>query len=183
MQFGDEVQLAVSWVAGGALLLLAIPRRRLRRLLWRWLRLVWRAAPKPFTGKAYVIDGDTIDVGQARVRLFGTDAPELSQRGGYKARSHMISLAGGKTVSVHPLDIDCYGRIVGRVRCGGTDLSRQMVADGFARAMTDWHLNYALVEWRARRGRRGLWADDPKGGIGNPAAHRRAEAMRASRRL
>ena len=63
---------------------------------WRWMRLVRRAAPKPFTGKAYVIDGDTIDVGQARVRLFGMDAPEMSQRGGYKAKSHMIALAGGK---------------------------------------------------------------------------------------
>ena len=51
-----------------------------------------------------------------------------------------------------------------------------MVIDGFARAMTDWHLDYAAAEWRARRGKHGLWADG--GGIGDPAAHRRAEAAR-----
>ena len=106
------------------------------------------------------------------------DAPELSQRGGYKARAHLIRLAGGREVSVAPVDVDCYGRIVARVRCGESDLSKRMVEDGFARAMTDWHLDYALAEWRARRKRRGLWVDDPKGGIGDPAAHRRAEARR-----
>ncbi len=163
---------------GGGLLLLALPGRRLKRLAWRWVRHMLRAAPKPFTGKAWIIDGDTIDVGQARVRLFGMDAPELSQAGGHKARSHLIRLAGGRQVSVQPVDVDCYGRIVARVSCGGIDLSKQMVADGFARAMTDWHLDYAVTEFRARRGRRGLWANDPKTGIGDPSAHRRAEAAR-----
>ena len=133
-------------------------------------------------GKAYIIDGDTIDVGQARVRPFGMDAPELAQGGGFKARSQLIGLAGGRQVSVQPVDVDCYGRIVARVRCEGVDLSERMVHDGFARAMTQWHLDYAIAEWRARRGRRGLWADDAKGGIGDPAAFRRAQAIRSARR-
>ena len=68
-----------------------------------------------------------VDVGQARVRLFGMDAPELDQYGGYKAKSHLIRLAGGRQVSVQPVDVDCYGRIVAVVRCGEVDLSRQMV--------------------------------------------------------
>ncbi len=175
---GSETYLIASWLAGGLLLLFAMPRAKVRRLLWRWLRLVSRAAPRPFTGKVHVIDGDTIDVGQARVRLFGMDAPEMSQAGGARAKSHLIGLAGGRQVSVQPVDVDCYGRIVARVRCGDVDLSRQMVADGFARAMTDWHLDYAVAEWRARRARRGLWAGEA-GGIGDPAAHRRAERARS----
>jgi endonuclease YncB( thermonuclease family) len=179
--FDAEAQLLFTWIAGGALLVAALLGRRLRRLLGRWLGRVHPSA-SVFTGKAYVIDGDTIEVGRARVRLFGMDAPELTQRGGHKAKSHMIGLAGGKTVTVHPVDVDCYGRIVARVECAGVDLSKQMVADGFARAMTGWHLDYAADEWQARRGERGLWAGDPGGGIGDPGAHRRAQAARAGER-
>ena len=32
------------------------------------------------SGRARVIDGDTIEVGTARIRLFGVDAPESAQR-------------------------------------------------------------------------------------------------------
>ena len=176
MDYAGEVALVLSWVAGGGILLVAGPGKRLWRLAWRSSR----AAPKPFGGKAWIIDGDTLDVGQARVRLFGMDAPEMSQAGGSRAKSHLIRLAGGRQVTVQPVDVDCYGRIVARVSCDGVDLSERMVADGFARAMTAWHLDYAGTEFRARRERRGLWADDPAAGIGDPAAHRRAEA--ASRR-
>ncbi len=178
MPYQEELALVASWLAGCWLLIHTFPRTR--RLLGRWIRLVGRSRPKPFAGRAWIVDGDTLDVGQARVRLFGMDAPELSQHGGHKARAHLIRLAGGRDVSVAPVDVDCFGRIVARVRCGESDLSKRMVEDGFARAMTDWHLDYALAEWRARRGRRGLWADDPKNGIGDPAAHRRAAARRAT---
>ena len=54
----------------------------------------------------------------ARVRLFGIDAPELTQRGGWKARGALIGLAGGHEVAVEPVDLDCYGRIVARVWLG-----------------------------------------------------------------
>ena len=177
LPYDDETMLIATWLVGCWLLFRAFPQGR--RLLRRWIRLVRRSRPRPFVGQAWIVDGDTLDVGQARVRLFDIDAPELSQRGGYKARAHLIRLAGGREVSVSPVDVDCYGRIVARVRCGETDLSRRMVEDGFARAMTAWHLDYTLSERRARRRRRGLWSDDPNGGIGDPAAHRRATARRA----
>ena len=32
-----------------------------------------------FSGRADVIDGDTLDVAGTRIRLFGIDAPEVSQ--------------------------------------------------------------------------------------------------------
>jgi endonuclease YncB( thermonuclease family) len=53
-----------------------------------------------------------------------------------------------------------------------------MVRDGFARAMSDWHLDYASAEFEARRLQRGLWSGDPANGIGDPAVHRRVQACR-----
>jgi endonuclease YncB( thermonuclease family) len=136
--------------------------------------------PAPFRGKAYVIDGDTIEVNRVRIRLFGMDAPELSQAGGYKARSHMIRLAGGREVDVLPCAIDCHGRTVARVVVDRIDLSERMVLDGFAVAMRRWHRDYVEAEEMARDNRQGLWRRDPVNGIGDPAAHRRTNDDRGS---
>lgn len=131
-----------------------------------------------FAGKVWVIDGDTIDVGRARVRLFGMDAPEMDQRGGLAAKSHLIRMAGGRRVSVEPVAVDCYGRIVGRVRLGAADLSEAMVCDGFAVAMRRYHADYIAAEEEARRAHRGLWKTDAVNGIRDPARHRRDKAAR-----
>lgn len=148
------------------------------------VRKIKTARPKtltPFSGKVYVIDGDTIEVKRTRVRLFGMDAPELSQDGGRKARSYLIRLAGGKPVRVEPVVTDCYGRIVARVWMETIDLSDRIVRDGFAVATSKWNTDYDSAELEARRYRRGLWADSPDRGISDPAAHRRWKAREEDR--
>ena len=45
--------------------------------------LIWQAAPAfalEVTGKAIVVDGDTIDIDQTRIRHTGIDAPEAGQK-------------------------------------------------------------------------------------------------------
>lgn len=117
----------------------------------------------------FVIDGDTIVSDGLRIRLAGIDAPELSQPGGAKARSHLIRLIAGGAVRIEPLGTDRYGRLVARVhaRCG--DLGRRMVRDGYARAA--YGQDYVCEERHARRKRAGLWTGP---GISSPAAHRAA---------
>jgi endonuclease YncB( thermonuclease family) len=106
------------------------------------------------------------------------DAPELTQPGGWKARSHLIGLAGGREVAVEPVALDCYGRIVARVWLGSIDLSERMVRDGFARGINDWQTDYGSAEFYARRRQQGLWAGP---GISDPAAHRRSKSAAAPR--
>lgn len=130
--------------------------------------------PAPFTGRVWVVDGDTVRVGKHRVRLFGMDAPEMDQRGGAEAKSNLIRLAGGAEVQVEPLTMDCFGRVVAKVWRGETDLSERMVRDGFAVATSRWNRDYVPAEREARSERRGLWAFDPVDGIGDPARHRAA---------
>lgn len=174
----SETWLIALWLIGGGVFLMALRPGRTARLLRAVLRsrAVPSKPPRPFTGKVFVIDGDTIHVRQARVRLFGMDAPGLTQRGGWKARSHLIRVAGGREVAVEPIDVDCDGRIVARVWLGRTDLSEQMVRDGYARGLNDWCADYAPVEFEARRNKRGLWATT---GIDDPAAHRRLKSRTA----
>ena len=178
---GDsEAWLVGAWLVGLGLFAAAVWLPKITRWLARIRRRAPRAAtPRPFVGKVFVIDGDTLHVRNARVRLFGIDAPELTQRGGWKARGHLIGMAGGREVAVEPVDLDCYGRIVARVWLGPTDLGERMVRDGFARGLDDWCADYAAAEFEARRGKRGLWATV---GIPDPAAHRRWKAQATPRR-
>ena len=128
--------------------------------------------PLPVTGRAYIIDGDTVIIRRQRVRLHGIDAPEMDQRGGAAARSHLFALIAGRSVTVIPIDIDIHGRTVARIEAAGTDLCRAMVADGFAIAYRRYSTAYVADERAARQGRRGLWAECAFTGIENPAAHR-----------
>lgn len=192
---GELVVLGAAWVVGGALVIVAVFWPRIRARLPGSVRTGESSTgsrrsrrvqpptptevPAPFSGKAYVIDGDTIEVNRVRIRLFGMDAPELSQTGGYKARSHMIRLAGGREVEVLPCAIDCYGRTVARVMLGQIDVSERMVLDGFAVAMRRWHQDYVEAEEMSRDNRQGLWRRDPVNGIGDPAVHRRVEKATA----
>lgn len=66
-----------------------------------------------------VSDGDTITVlrdrTQVRVRLHGIDAPETGQPFASRAKQAASDLAFSKTVTVHPVDTDRYGRTVAEV--------------------------------------------------------------------
>ena len=113
-----------------------------------------------------VSDGDTVWVcswlGRQKIRLNRIDAPESDQPFGKEATSYLKSLIGCKEICVKYETIDRYGRILGSVFLGETDINLQMVRDGCA-----WHYShfdktptYADAEREARAEKRGLWAAD-----------------------
>ena len=128
------------------------------------------AAPA-FTGLVtYVADGDTLivrtkDKKQVRVRLYGIDCPEHGQAFGNRARQATTGLVHGKTVTVHPLDVDNLGRTVAIVESPEIVLQATLLATGMAwvyprycklQAICD---EYRRLEEGARAERRGLWRD------------------------
>ena len=125
------------------------------------------AEPHTFTGKVTrITDGDTArvlddDKGEHTIRLNGIDTPERRQPFGTKARDRLAELTLGKTVTVHVIDRDKYGRSIARIEVEGQDVGHTLVAEGMA-----WHyVRYsddaalAAAERDARAARRGLWAD------------------------
>jgi micrococcal nuclease len=77
----------------------------------------------------HVHDGDTIGRGKDRIRIWGIDAPELSETGGKDSRDYLRSMISGKRLSCQLVERDRYGRRV--MQChlpNGTDLACQMVA-------------------------------------------------------
>ena len=84
-----------------------------------------------------VSDGDTITVldkdnAQHKVRFYGIDAPEKSQPYGKKSRKNLESYVAGKYVKVDTRATDRYGRTVGVVYAGNTNVNEAQVADGYA---------------------------------------------------
>lgn len=123
-----------------------------------------------------VSDGDTIVVydtssgERTKVRLATIDCPEKSQAFGVRAKQSLSDMVFGKNVEVEVRSIDRYGRTVGVVKVGGTDVNLEQIKRGFA-----WHYkqyakeqpsqeydSYDEAERGARERRVGLWLDvDP----------------------
>ncbi|SDB21784.1 thermonuclease family protein [Belnapia rosea] len=112
-----------------------------------------------------IADGDTLtlltDAQTAiRVRLSEIDTPERRQPYGSRAREALSNLAYGRHARVDVVDEDRYGRTVGRVRIGATDVNAEMVRRGAAWVYRRYSRDPALlwIEAEARAARRGLWA-------------------------
>jgi endonuclease YncB( thermonuclease family) len=125
------------------------------------------ATSSMFAGRAYVIDGDTIDVAGHRVRLFGIDAPESAQRCerngfayacGETARRQLQAIIGANEVACRVRDTDRYQRAVANCAAGGADLGEAMVRSGWALAYRQYASDYVQAEAEARRQGIGLWA-------------------------
>jgi endonuclease YncB( thermonuclease family) len=112
-----------------------------------------------------VADGDTLTVldsqdRQHRIRLYGIDAPEKAQPFGSQAKKSLSGKVFGATVRVDVVDVDRYGRQVGRVYFGNRLINLEQVREGYAWRYTqfDRHHEFDRAEAEARRSRRGLWS-------------------------
>lgn len=173
-QILSEIETLLTQLPPGDALLkagLALGVIYLAKRALRWLRRPRTKLPAPFEiHDPYVIDGDTIAMGNVRIRLFGIDAPESGQRQGRASTRHLKQLIDGGGLRIVPRDVDIYDRIVAQIFKGDDDICRQMVADGYAVASTDYTSLYTAQQARARRKRAGLWR---YGAIQNPSSYRR----------
>lgn len=84
-----------------------------------------------------VSDGDTLTIydgkAQQRIRLAEIDAPEKRQAFGNVAKERLSALCFDTQAKVRVVDVDRYGRTVGRVTCRGRDANPARVRDGVTR--------------------------------------------------
>jgi endonuclease YncB( thermonuclease family) len=122
------------------------------------------------SGRASAADGDTLRIGDTRIRLIGLDAVELDQTCtdaagvewacGREARALLDSLVDRGETSCASEGRDRYRRVLARCRIAGSDLGEQIVRAGWAVA----DLEYGLALAEARLNGHGIWAgrfDDP----------------------
>ena len=121
--------------------------------------------PEPIVGVPQVLDGDTIQIGASRVRLFGIDAFEGEQMcegttsvrygcGGRATRA-LADLIAGETAVCVPKGIDAFGRQLAVCRVGAVDLSSAMAREGHALAYVRYARDYVFDESVAKAKRAG----------------------------
>lgn len=154
-RIGAKVRIAntVSALVVAAIMVAAAPAAR---------------AQQSIVGVASVIDGDTIEVHGARIRMHGIDAPESRQeciradgtswRCGQQAALALSDRVGRATIRCEPRDRDRYGRVVAVCFKGTEDLNRWMVATGWVVAYRKYSLDYVADEERAKRAKLGIWS-------------------------
>lgn len=119
-------------------------------------------------GHATVIDGDTLEIRNTRIRLHGVDAPESSQacedpahksyRCGQRAALELADWLQQRTVHCGVVTKDRYERSVARCTVGDSDIGAWLVRSGRAMAYRKYSTVYVGEEDAARKARRGIWA-------------------------
>ena len=111
------------------------------------------------TGRARVIDGDTIELSGRHVRLEGIDAPESPRPAsawfgtwpcGTAATEALSRLISMKTVTCNRRGLDKYGRTLAVCFVDGRDINAQMVRQGYAWAFVRYSSSYVKEEAAGR---------------------------------
>jgi endonuclease YncB( thermonuclease family) len=133
------------------------------------LPLACTSAAETISGRAKVIDGDSIEIGSTSIRLHAIDAFEGRQvcyRGtstwtcGAAAASELRRLVGTRQITCAKKDTDSYGRTVAICSNGDSDLGAEMVRAGLALAYRQYGNDYVDEEKDARTARRGAWSGE-----------------------
>jgi endonuclease YncB( thermonuclease family) len=122
------------------------------------------------TGAARVLDGDTIEIGETRVRLFGIDAPETAQMCmnarrllwpcGVAAARRLERLLKGTEALCRGRGVDEHGRLLAICTAEGRHLNAQLVQEGLAWAFVRYSDIYVAIEREARVTKSGVFAAD-----------------------
>ncbi len=125
----------------------------------------------PLTGRASVVDGDTIEIHGTRIRLEGIDAPESRQtcadkasgeviRCGQKAAFFLADMLAEHTVACTEDGKDRYGRSLAHCDVQGQDVGAALIRAGWALAFVRYSREYLPQEAEARAAGAGMWATE-----------------------
>ena len=117
-------------------------------------------------GNAIIIDGDTIHIGNSKVRLYGIDAPEINQtctinkiiwECGFESSQALENIISAKEVRCEIVDIDRYKRYVAKCFVKNIYLNQYMVQNGWAVAYRYYSEDFIKNEEIAKKNKAGIW--------------------------
>ncbi len=121
---------------------------------------------KTIFGKAKIVDGDTIHIGNYKIRLHAIDAPETNQRCskngvkwscGLQSTNFLKKLIGNDQIQCDTNGRDRYNRYIGVCYKNNIDLNSEMVINGWAIAYRYYSLDYIKEEKIAKSKKSGIW--------------------------
>ena len=115
-----------------------------------------------------IVDGDTVEIGQVKIRLSGIDAPETDQvcldakaenwACGVAARDELIRHSHGQAWECTTTGTDQYRRSLANCFIEGEDVSKWMVRSGWALSFVRYSRAHDADEVAARDAHAGLWS-------------------------
>ena len=120
-----------------------------------------------FSSHVTVVDGDTIKLGDVKIRFSGIDAPEINQTCvasegkvacGKISRDILLTKITNNKISCTDEGKDFYGRVLGECFVNGESLSRYLVREGFAFAYRKYSDKFISDEEYAKSNRLGMWS-------------------------
>ena len=120
-----------------------------------------------FASHVTVVDGDTIKLGDVKIRFSGIDAPEINQTCiasegkvacGEISKDILLIKVTNNKISCTDEGKDFYGRVLGECFVNGESLSRYLVREGFAFAYRKYSDKFILDEEYAKSNRLGMWS-------------------------
>lgn len=120
-------------------------------------------------GDIHVIDGDGFMLGDREIRIWGIDAPELTQECdnssggpyacGKASKAFLSEILAVSAPICETVDVDRYGRDISRCAIDGADIGGAMVRAGWAVDYTRFSDGVYLADQNeAQKNSRGLWS-------------------------
>lgn len=116
-----------------------------------------------------VIDGDTFELNDKKIRLYGVDAFEKGQKCykhndefdcGKLSSEYLTFLLTGKNIECAHQSYDRYSRSISICKVDGIDVSKMMVKQGWAKAYRKYASDYIQDEEFAQKEKLGAWAKE-----------------------
>ena len=117
-------------------------------------------------GQAKVIDGDTIQIDNNKIRLHGIDAPEKNQKCffnnkdwecGKNSTLILREMIKNRPVKCQVSGVDRYKRYIAVCFSNKKSLNKMMVKNGWAIAYRYYSKDYIDEEFIAKRKKLGIW--------------------------
>ena len=139
----------------------------LKTLIFYFFSSIFFLTNNLFASHVTVVDGDTIKIGDVKIRFSGIDAPEINQicvasegkvACGKISRDILITKVTNNKISCTDEGKDFYGRVLGECFVNGESLSRYLVREGFAFAYRKYSDKFISDEEYAKSNRLGMWS-------------------------
>ncbi|MBO7556841.1 MAG: thermonuclease family protein [Alphaproteobacteria bacterium] len=117
--------------------------------------------------KVHVVDGDSLELGEKRIRLLGIDSPEYRQfcynakhqkyDCGIEAKRYLEDLIGTQQVRCEEESKDIYERSLSVCFAGDVNLNAEMIRAGWALPYREEGDKYLSLEKQAKVNKKGVW--------------------------
>ena len=134
-----------------------------------------------YSGKAFIIDGDTLKINDTKIRLVGVDAPEISQKCkihghiencGEIVKLRLVQATSNEIITCYNHGKDFYGRVLAECYVNDININKWLLREGLAVYYYSKDFkSYKILESLAKQEKLGLWDSE----FQNPKEYRKQQ--------